>query len=251
VEIEHFALASLVPFTENPRKATDDARANLKASVEAFGLFKPLLYWQGDDHPNGEQGPIVIGGNQRLHVLRAMEEAGELPVEVQLAHGMVILNSREVPTVRFPGSWAQAKIVAIRDNTQEGEWDWDSLPDYVAALEQVAGDVDFSLTGFDKQMLADLEALGSDPLLDVQDVASSEPEEESLEQNAEGSDDSRGTSFLTRKGARVVIGNIRGKIPVATYERWAILVKRYSGSLDTTELPAIMDAMAQDLEDRG
>ena len=235
----------------------------LQASIRAFGPFKPLLGWQGEDHPDGLGGAIVIGGNQRLETRHAMDAAGlfkDGPIQVELASGAVMeIDPEAIPCLTFPGSWAEAKLVALRDNAQEGEWDWDALPSYMADIRALFPDGDLSLTGFDPQTLRDLEDLASDPLVGLdrfndrgQEQSDESDEEKKERQKKEKKDKAdkkeEESGFLTRKGARVVIGNIRGKIPVATYERLAALVKDTSGRLDTTDLEPIMDDFVLRLE---
>lgn len=265
MQIVTFALASLVPFAENPRKADAADHEALLASIKAFGLFKPSLVWQGEGHPEGVTAPIVIGGNQRYHTLRAAQEAGlfkDGPLQVELDSGATVtVDPEAIPCVVFPGSWGEAKIVALRDNAQEGEWDWDALPAYVKDLEALfpGGEVDLTLTGFDGQTLRDLEALSSDPLVGIDRIGGDGTGGVPVEQGGQGEAGKGGgstqpqggdkdTSALTRQGAKVVIGNIRGKIPVALYERLAGSVKNASGRLGTTDLTAILEDWAAVLE---
>lgn len=256
MQIVLLALSALVPFAENPRLAPADPES-LRASIQAFGLFKPFLVWQGEGHPEGETGPVVIGGNQRLGSLLAMKEAGlfdEGPIRVTLASGAeVVVDPEAIPCIVFPGSWAEAKLVALRDNAQDGDWDWEALPSYVEDLRGLLGEeFDLGLTGFDAQMLADLEALATDPLVGVDQIGGGTTPPGDGGQAPEGGGGKKGKpddhSSLTRKSARVVLGNIRGEIPVETYERLAALVKDASVRLGTTDLPPIMADLCERLE---
>lgn len=265
MQIVHLALSSLVPFAENPRKADSADHEALLASIKAFGLFKPSLIWQGEGHPEGVTGPIVIGGNQRYHTLAAAAEAGlfkDGPLQVELASGVTVtVDPEAIPCVLFPGSWGEAKVVALRDNAQEGEWDWDALPSYVKELETLfpEGGLDLTLTGFDAQTIRDLEALATDPLVGLDRIGGDGtgggvPVENGGQEGTtpQGSGQPAGgdkdTSALTRQGAKVVIGNIRGKIPVALYERLATVVKTTSGRLGTTDLTPILEDWVGALE---
>jgi hypothetical protein len=263
MQIATFALASLVPFAENPRKADSGDHDALLASIKAFGIFKPSLVWQGTDHPEGVTGPIVIGGNQRYHTLRAAMDAGlfkDGPLQVELRSGVVVtVDPGAIPCVAFPGSWAEAKVVALRDNAQEGEWDWDALPSYVKDLEGAFPEgVDLTLTGFDAQTLKDLEALATDPLVGLDRIgggtgvpvegAGTEPAAGGGGGTSQPAGGDKDTSALTRQGARVVIGNIRGKVPVALYERLATVIKTSSGRLGTTDLTPILEDWVGTLE---
>lgn len=260
MQIVTLALASLVPFAENPRKADPRDHDALLASIKAFGIFKPSLIWQGTDHPDGVTGPIVIGGNQRYHTLRAAMDAGlfkDGPLRVELQSGAVVtVDPETIPCVAFPGSWAEAKVVALRDNAQEGEWDWDALPSYMKDLETTFPEMDLTLTGFDAQTLKDLEALATDPLVGLDRIGGGTgaveipagPTAAGGSSQPVGGD--KDTSALTRQGAQVVIGNIRGKVPVALYERLAGVIKASSGRLGTTDLTPILEDWVAALEKR-
>lgn len=264
MQLVHFALSTLVPFAENPRKADSADHEALLASIKAFGLFKPSLVWQGEGHPEGVTAPIVIGGNQRYHTLAMAQAAGlfkDGPLQVELASGVTVtVDPEAIPCVVFPGSWGEAKVVALRDNAQEGEWDWDALPSYVADLEALLPEgTDLTLTGFDGQTLRDLEALATDPLVGLDKIGGDGtgggvPVEQGSggaappTGGAQPTGGDKDTSALTRQGAKVVIGNIRGKIPVALYEKLATEIKTASGRLGTTDLTVILEDWVVALE---
>lgn len=261
MQLLFLALAAMIPFAQNPRIADAADHDALRESIKSFGLFKPLLVWKGTDHPEGVTSAIVIGGNQRFATLQKMLAAGmfaEGPLRVQLRNGSeVVVDPQAIPCIEFPGSWAEAKLVALRDNSQEGEWDWDQLPSYMEDLRKLFPDgVDLTLTGFDTQTLRDLESLATDPLVGLDNFGSEGGEGgEGQTQAEDGSQSTTSppagdtdTNFLTRKGAKVVIGNIRGKIPVALYERLASIVKVEAGELGTTDLTPILESMVIKLE---
>ena len=145
LEIQHLDLDALVPFDRNPRTISTDRLDSLKDSVRALGLFKPLLVWRD------EAGrPIVIGGNQRLRALREIREEGG-PVG-------------PVPTIEYEGDEPTARTIALRDNSQDGEWDWHALGDYVADLDRMLGEFEdgidlLALSGFDSGTIDDLREL--------------------------------------------------------------------------------------------
>lgn len=247
------SLANLVPFAENPRSADASDHEALRKSIERFGLFKPFLVWEGEDHPEGVRGPIVIGGNQRHATLLEAQAAGVFkdgPLQVTLANGKTVsVDPEAIPCIVFPGSWAEAKVVALRDNAQEGEWDWDKLPAYMADLQKLfpEGSLDLTLTGFDDQTLRDLEALGTDPLVGLDNFGNG-GEAPAPAPATTGTGGDTDTNFLNRQGAKVVIGNIRGKIPVALYERLATVIKREAGKLGTTDITPILESFVSHLE---
>lgn len=147
LQIDHIDLDTLVPFDRNPRTISPERLESLKESVRSLGLFKPLLVWRDSA---GE--PIVIGGNQRLRALREIRsEGGEVGA---------------VPVVEFDGDEPTARTIALRDNAQDGEWDWHALGDYVADLDgllaEFESDMDLlALSGFDAETLGDLRDLAS------------------------------------------------------------------------------------------
>lgn len=265
MQIVLLSLSVLVPFKENPRSADASDHEALRKSIQRFGLFKPFLIWEGEDHPEGVRGPIVIGGNQRHATLLEAKAAGlfdQGPLQIALANGKTVtVDPEAIPCVVFPGSWAEAKVVALRDNAQEGEWDWDKLPSYMADLQKLFPEgMDLTLTGFDAQTLSDLEALGTDPLVGLDNFGNggeTPPPAPATSEGGEGTTPAPATSgtggdtdtnFLNRQGAKVVIGNIRGKIPVALYERLATVIKREAGKLGTTDLPPILESFVSTLE---
>lgn len=122
-------LADLKPMEKNPRKLNQAGFDYLVKSIEARGVYKPLLVWEKNNE--------VIGGNQRLMVMKTMVERGEWGIT-------------EVPIVYFRGTKKEARLVATDDNNNAGEWDYDLLPSF---LKDMTTEMDFSiddlnLTGF-------------------------------------------------------------------------------------------------------
>lgn len=248
MNIEHHPVAGLRPLERNPRSITDADMARLKASIRQFGLFKPLLVWT---HPDGRRS--VIGGNQRLAALDAMRAAGELPLVVKLASGdTTIVDADRVPCLPFRGTEAEARAVALRDNNSDGEWDWDALPQFVSDLAvelgSTFGEVDLAaFTGFDESTLKDLHRLAGarDVGLD-KFTGNGEPA-------APASTTTTGdkpNEYVTRQGAKFVCGNIRGKVPVALYDRFVARFTAIGSRLNTTDIPTILARMLDDLEER-
>ena len=123
---DHVPLQRLQPFNNNPRTITQAAQDRLRASLAKWGIYKPLVVWE-----DAAGRPVVVGGNQRLGVLQLWEQAGDVPTTIDTA---------AIPIVWFKGDEAQAKLVALRDNNNDGDWDWDALPDYVAELGTLLDD---------------------------------------------------------------------------------------------------------------
>lgn len=92
----------------NPRKIKKPKRDELQSSLETYGDFGLFLV---DENNN------VIAGNQRLSVLRDMDE------------------NTEVLCKRLVGyTEAELRAINIKDNTHSGEWDLDLLAQWTADL---------------------------------------------------------------------------------------------------------------------
>jgi DNA modification methylase len=114
-------ISALRPWTENPRIVTPAALEQLKQALVADSALlwaRPLIAL-----PDG----TVICGNQRL--LAARE-----------------LGWSAIPTITVDLDRDRARLWALRDNNQYGEWDEPALADLLAEL--AADGVDLALTGF-------------------------------------------------------------------------------------------------------
>lgn len=253
LNIEMICATALRPFEDNPRTISPEKRAQLRDSLTAHGVFKPLLIWGEND--------LVIGGNQRLSVLSEMIAEGVPPGGVE---------DGKIPCIRFAGDEKAARAVALRDNASDGEWS-ESLPDYLADLREDYGDDwQAALVGFDPseidEMLAGFEPEpapegGKDPL-----AASALPEEPtpSLEPSpapaSTPSSPSDGTNaapaptpaaadeYVGERFTKIGIGNIRGKIGNDLYGRWLVLFNEVSRDVGSTELSVVFRTMIERLE---
>lgn len=98
----------------NPRKITKNKLQDLEDSFEVLGDFGIFLI---DEHNN------VIGGNQRLKVV--LRKYG--PDHI-------------VDCKRLIGySKSELRVINIKDNTHEGDWDLDLLSEWTADLNLVLG----------------------------------------------------------------------------------------------------------------
>ena len=121
--IKKLPLTQLTPAPYNPRtelKPGDPAYEKLKRSIETFGYVEPIIV--------NERSGTVVGGHQRLSVLRDM---GVTEVECVI----VDLDDND------------EKALNVALNKISGEWDMDKLTDLLANLED--SDYDETLTGFD------------------------------------------------------------------------------------------------------
>jgi hypothetical protein len=94
---------SLVEAPYNPRQLTTRAYEHLKASMERFGFVEPLVV-----NINSQRKNIVIGGNHRLQIARALKYS-------------------EVPCVEIDLPLEKERELNIRLNKNNGEWDFDDL----------------------------------------------------------------------------------------------------------------------------
>lgn len=107
ISIVYVPIGDLKPAEYNPRKADEKQHANLKASIERFGLKDPII---ANSAPNRKN--VVIGGHFRLRVAKDLG-ISEVPV--------VYVNIPELE---------REKELNVRLNRNLGEWDFDLLADF-------------------------------------------------------------------------------------------------------------------------
>jgi ParB-like chromosome segregation protein Spo0J len=117
----------LKPSPYNPRKISPEARAKLEKSLATFGLVDPLIV-------NAQTGMRVIGGHQRLEILKA--------------HGIA-----EVPCVVLDIDEDREKMLNIALNNQNmaGEYEFSKLADLLLEFDQK--NLDMSVIGFTDEEL--------------------------------------------------------------------------------------------------
>ena len=141
MRIERKRIAELKGAPYNPRKDIQPGDAEyekLRRSLQEFGYVEPVIW--------NERTGYVVGGHQRLKVLRQLGETEIDCVIVDLPEG-------------------QEKALNVALNRIGNEWDTEKLSDLLAELQ--GSDIDVTLTGFD---LEDIDAL--------LDVGASESEED-------------------------------------------------------------------------
>jgi len=99
--LKRVAVNSLIDYSKNPRILTKDQFKHLKTSLDKFGLI---------DKPIVNLDNIVIGGHQRLNVLRS-----DNAEDVECWYPSRQLTDKEVEELN------------IRLNKNTGEWSWDTL----------------------------------------------------------------------------------------------------------------------------
>jgi ParB/RepB/Spo0J family partition protein len=116
ITIQQVKIDTLNPSAYNPRKWSDEAIAQLKDSIEHFGLVDPILV---NSAPNRKG--TVIGGHFRLKIAKDLGYS-EVPV--------VFLN--------IPDE-AKEKELNLRLNKAVGDWDYELLAKFDETLLQAVG----------------------------------------------------------------------------------------------------------------
>ena len=103
MKITLIEINSLNPAEYNPRQINNKQYEDLKASMEKFGCVDPIII-----NINPERLNVVVGGHQRLRILRE-------------------LGAEKVPTVSVNLSEEDERELNVRLNKSGGEWDMDIL----------------------------------------------------------------------------------------------------------------------------
>ncbi|MDD3135006.1 MAG: DNA methyltransferase [Methanoregula sp.] len=126
MNFKNVLISELKPAAYNPRKNLSDKDPEyqrIKKSIETFGYVDPIIV--NSDY-------TVIGGHQRLKVLKEMGEA-----------------SIDVVVVDLPKNQEKALNVAL--NKISGDWDFSQLSIVLSELKEA--DFDISITGFSEDEL--------------------------------------------------------------------------------------------------
>lgn len=227
--IEEIAIRDLVEFSDNPRTITEDARERLRRSLDRFGLYRPLVVWR-----DAGGRAIVVAGNQRLTLLREREQA-----------------DTPIPCVVLDVDERTARLIAVRDNNEEGEWSWEALGGYLSDLATLAeGPLDWGLTGFDDDTVGSLLALSEAPVepatppppglpTGAAPRSLAEPEE------PEEPEEALVPEYPERRFTRVSIGSLRGQIAHETYARFLRVWTAYAERAGSTDVAVVVTAMAR------
>ena len=134
MKIEKMKVSDLKFAPYNPRKIDDKELAKLKRSITEFGYVEPIVW--------NQRTGFVVGGNQRLKVLR------ELGIE-------------EVDVVIIDLDDAKERALNVALNKISGEWDFPKLKDLLTDID--TGDFDIELTGFDLDEIENLITFDKEP----------------------------------------------------------------------------------------
>lgn len=139
-------IEDLKPAEYNPRALSKKEAAHLKKSVTKFGMVEPIVVNGAKDRMN-----IIIGGHQRMNILKKM---GETLVPV------VYVNIPEIEKERE---------LNLRLNKNVGHWDFDLLANFDEEL--------LKMVGFEEKELEKTFQLG-DPVIGEEDFATEMLEEQ-------------------------------------------------------------------------
>jgi len=128
----------------NPRKIDEDTLEKLKNSLKEFGIVEPLVINKDNE---------VIGGNQRLKVLREM-------------------GIKEVPVVVVDLPKGKEKALNLALNKIQGKWDEKLLKEFIVDLDVE----DIELTGFDEDEITVLEDEDIEPQEDNYEEPEDKPQ---------------------------------------------------------------------------
>lgn len=98
--IEKKKISDLKPAPYNPRKSNEKQEANLKKSLEKFGVVEPIVFNKRTGH--------IVGGHFRIRELKK-------------------LGYKEVDCVIVDLNEDDEKELNIRLNANTGDWDWEDL----------------------------------------------------------------------------------------------------------------------------
>lgn len=132
-EIVRVPFEKLDEMNGNPRKMTAQDREDLEQSIKEFGLVDPLVVWAGIYPSKPRKVWKVIGGHQRLSVLKELAEK----------YGI-----ETVPVLPWFGSEAKALKLNLVLNRVGADWDYVLLKDWFAKIEEIEGEDNLGLTGF-------------------------------------------------------------------------------------------------------
>lgn len=133
MKIKNRKIAELIPAEYNPRALTDKERADLRGSLERFGIVDPVIV-----NTHAERKNIIVGGHQRCLVWEGM-------------------GNDTIPTIEVELTEAQERELNIRLNKNTGHWDWQGLEEYFKPTDLIEWGFDGSellfMTDIDNDLL--------------------------------------------------------------------------------------------------
>lgn len=137
----------------NPRKMSDDRKAMLKKSLEAFGDLSGIVW-------NRRSG-FIVGGNHRQELMdpESIVKVKELdePTETgTVGYGHVDVKGEKFAVRIVDWDEPTEKAANIAANKHSGEWDFPQLTTWLNELDSL--NIDMDLTGFDSTELENIMA---------------------------------------------------------------------------------------------
>ena len=211
----YLPLSEMESWDENPRQISEEAAQRLDESITSLGLFKTFLVWKNPKKDKYQ----VIGGNQRYLRMRNFESEG---------YSFLTEDGKEsdkMPVTILSAEEAKIRLIALRDNNSDGEWNYDELSHYLkdldSLIEESGSELDLALAGFDSEFLDDLIEYANDPEIKVMTAASIHPDEEN-EDGILGEDgvdiDEDSEEPDEQKIVSIVLGHVRGRLRYETYQ---------------------------------
>ena len=115
MEIIELDINLLKPASYNPRALSEQEKADLKASLETFGIVDPIIVNKNKDRLN-----IIIGGHQRYYIWKEM-------------------GNKTIPCVYIDLSLELEQELNIRLNKNLGHFRWDLLANFDEELLKKVG----------------------------------------------------------------------------------------------------------------
>jgi ParB-like chromosome segregation protein Spo0J len=183
IQVQTIPVNTLKPFEGNPRTITRNMLNRLAQSIEEEGFLQPLVI----DEQNR-----VIGGHQRLRAAKK-------------------IKMKEVPciVVDLKGDEQRAKLLNLRLNKIQGEFDYDVLYQFLADID-VSSIAD---AGFDADEIEEITKM-----MEEADAAITEQAEEQVEKAK--------ISFeadVSKSKCDFKIGSFRCKVPIKFYDEFNLI----------------------------
>ena len=137
MEFETININDLKPAEYNPRIMPPEEQDKLENNLKTFGLVDPIIIDLTDNN-------TVIGGHQRLEVLKNINDEQELHL---LKMGDIGLVFKELDFKIKDKNDQKALNLSL--NKIQGEWDYSKLDDLLIELSEE--NYNLELTGFDDE----------------------------------------------------------------------------------------------------
>lgn len=142
MQFETININNIHPAEYNPRIMPQEEMKKLKTGLNTFGLVDPIIIDLTDDN-------TVIGGHQRLEVLKEIDDEMELQL-IRLGDIGLVIKETELKIK----DKNDQKALNLALNKISGTWDYKKLDDVLLELSEE--NYNLELTGFDGEELIDI-----------------------------------------------------------------------------------------------